>query len=314
MNRLACLFLLCAALPANAQLLTHVITLSGDSILYTHAPFRFVELIDARTDTTKLGLLKESQDPGSFQRIDFPAPLTHYLSDYLSNVVSYSDVSEPVAVVIKEMRIQETPLGAIELAKAELVIDFYLIKDGRYKLIRQLTKQHAYPDKEVSPQLGSVLETAFRLAFADFFAQPSTEGEASVWLDKPAFIKSVVPDMRLRHGPTYVLEYENNKFFQNGEKIKRKIGIATLQGTGDAEILNLLQKNRFNGYYSYVFGGVALSLVGYPVAVYLRDKEELNGAMVLSGSIAAAGSLLTAKANRHYMHRAVDMYNKRYNQ
>jgi hypothetical protein len=300
--------------PAQAQLLTHIITLSGDSILYTNAPFRFVELVDARTDTTKLGLLKEGKDPSTYQRLDLPAPLSDYLSDYLSNVTSYSDVAEPVAVVIREMHIQETPLGAIELAKADLQLDFYLIKDQRYRHIRQITKQHAFPDKEVSPHLGSVLETAIRMAFSEFLALPSTEGEVNQWLDKAAFGQAATPATRLQHGPNYALEFENNKFYQNGQKMKRKEALATLRATEDAEILDLLQKNRFNGYYSYVFGSLALGLAAYPVAVYLRDKDELTGALVLAGTVAAIGSLLTAKANRHYMHQAVEVYNKRYNQ
>ncbi len=306
--------LLAISCIANAQVQTHIITLGGDSILYSNSKFRFTEFIDARNDTTKLGLLKENYNSSQHQLINFPNQPTDYLPSFLNAVVNYASNTENICVVIKELSITEEPLGAIEVAKSRTSIDFYLVKNGNYKLVKKGSISNELPMAEVTGILGLQMETSIRNVFHDFLANPSSEGENSQWLTRSELLEISVPKNRVSMSSIGKLEYAGLKFNLNGKNISRKKAVAILQMANDDEINKLLENNKKNIWLSTGFSAIASGLVLYPIADYANNKAEFKGNYVMYGTASAIIALVTAKVYRDNMREAVKLFNERYNE
>lgn len=299
---------------SNAQVQTHLVTLTGDSVLYSNSKFKFVEFIDARKDTTKLGLLKENYNSKDHQLINFPSEITSYLPSFIDSVVDYSSSAEEVSVVIKSLNLNEEPLGAIEIAKSNIELNFYLIKEHKYKLIKKVNKSTEKPNADATKTLSSEIESLIRNAFHDFLTQPSAEGENNQWLTRKELLKEVIPANRIEVLPIGELDYNGFKFLLNDEKISRNEALEILRNVGDDDINELIDKNRKNFWTSFGLSVVASGLVAYPIIDYLNVHEEFKGDYVIFGTSTAILSLLSAKAYRDNMREAVDLYNERYNE
>jgi hypothetical protein len=298
----------------NAQVQTHLVTLTGDSVLYSNSKFRFVEFIDARKDTTKLGLLKENYNSKDHQLINFPSEITSYLPSFINTVVDYASSAEEVSVVIRSLNLNEEPLGAIEIAKSNIELNFYLIKEHKYKLIKKVNKSSEKPNADATKTLSSEIESLIRNAFHDFLTQPSTEGENNQWLTRKELLKEVIPANRIEVLPIGELDYNGFKFLLNDEKIGRNEALGILRNVDDADINELIDKNRKNFWTSLGFSVVASGLVAYPIYDYATVQDEFKGNYVMFGTGTAILSLLSAKAYRDNMREAVDLYNERYNE
>ncbi|MBI1183728.1 hypothetical protein GC194_05630 [bacterium] len=304
---------LAIAFAIQAQIPVHVVTLSGDSILYNNANFRFYSFLDARSDTTKLGFLKESRDASSYQIINFPEGLSPYLSNFIGAVITHTDSPEDVLVVVKSLSLTEEPLGAIEIVKAAIELDFYLAQNGKYRLIKTVATHTELPDKEVTSLLGAQIERVIRTAFYNFLTQPSTEGENNAWLSKSQLRQLVAPPPHKTVAAMGQLDFFQNEYRLNGKEISRKEAIDLLLSTEDAEIEKFLKKRKRGLALGYTFAAGAALLVGVPVTECIVTKSELNGLPLATGGLFAIGSLLSVKTSRYGMHQAVDIYNKRYN-
>ncbi|MGB0429344.1 MAG: hypothetical protein ACPGLV_02635 [Bacteroidia bacterium] len=299
---------------AFGQVPTHIITLGGDSILYSNSQFRFTEFIDARTDTTKLGLLKENYNSSNHQIINFPKSATEYLPSFLNTVVHYAANCQNICVVIKELTVSEEPLGAIEMAKTGVKIHFYVIKEGQYKLIKKTNASFEKPSAEVSNILGQQMERTIRVAFHDFLVNPSSEGENRKWITKPELIKAEIPKNRVSIAPTGKLEYSGLHFTLNTKTISRKKAIEILRLANDNEINTLIDKNRKNFWASFGFSVIAGSFVSYPIIDFAVNQNEFKSTYIMFGTGSTIVALLLAKAYRDNMREAVDLYNERYNE
>lgn len=306
-------FLMFGILTVNAQNQINYLTLSGDSVLYSNANYKFTEFIDARTDTTKLGLLKETYDGASYQILQFPEEATKYLGEFINNVVDYNSRAKNVCVLVKQLSITEEPLGAIEIAKSNISLQFYLVENNEYKLIKSTEASFEEPGKEVSNTLSAQMERTVRLGFYDFLLEPSSEGENNKFISRKELLKREVPQKRLSTAPMGELDYVQNRFKLNGNSISKKEALKLMEQTNDAEIADLITKHKRNGAVSYVFGAAALAFIGYPIASYVGTEDEFKSTYIMFGSISIIGSLLSAKSNRYQMHKAVDLFNKRYN-
>lgn len=297
-----------------AQLPTHTLSFTGDSLIYSNAPFKFVEVIDARNDTTKLGLLKEKWDADSYQLLNLPKELDVYLLEFLSTVVTHQATTTDVAMVVHDFKISEEPLGAIELAKSLVIIGFYAVNNGQYRLIREVNSSIERPGKEMTPLLSSQLELTFRKNVYDFLSGPTSEGETTRWLTRKELLAEVTPEQRLGLAPTGKITYANNKFWIGGERAKRKEVIDLLEQAGAPEIDRLIRRNRLKGWLSTGFLIVGTTLVVYPVWDIINSGGELNGRLIGVGAMSGMASLLLAKSGRHNMQQAISLFNKRFNE
>ncbi|MFY0674882.1 MAG: hypothetical protein JXQ87_15895 [Bacteroidia bacterium] len=299
---------------SNAQVQTHLVTLTGDSVLYSNSKFRFVEFIDARKDTTKLGLLKENYNSKDHQLINFPTQASTYIASFINSVVDYSTTAEDVSVVIKSLEITEEPLGAIEIAKSNIDLHFYLKKHNRYKLIKVVSAKSEKPNADVTSALSSELELLVRTAFHEFLTQPGTEGENNAWLSKKDLIDNVIPLNRIDVLPIGELDYNGFKYLLNEKKISRKKALGILKNVDDNDINELINKNRKNFWASTGLSLLASGLVAYPIYDYVTVQDEFKGNYIMFGSGSAILALLASKAYRDNMREAVDLYNERYNE
>lgn len=313
-RRLLFLLTLCAlGFTGKAQLPIHTVAFSGDSILYQNAPFQFVEIIDARYDTSKLGLLKEGYDASTYQIIKLPQTCHQYVLSYLNTVVNENMAPTSVALVMKNFSVIEEPLGAIEIVKAHVQFGFYLTRNGQYKKIREVNTLVESPAKEVTDMLGKELEMALRVCVSDFLNKPSTEGENEQWISKEALLKEVIPEKSLQVAPIGELDYAQRKFWLNGERISKKEAIKLLEDTGDDEIIAHVKRHKVHGAYSKVLTGAGLVIISYTLGSYIGTGEELNGLALIYAMGGIIPGLIASKSRRHQMHLAVQLFNDRYN-
>lgn len=298
---------------AKAQLPIYTVTFSGDSILYQNAPFQFVEIIDARYDTSKLGLLKEGFDASSYKLIKLPETCEQYVLSYLNTVINESMTPTPVALVMKNFSVTEEPLGAIEIVKAHVQFSFYLTKNGQYKKIREVNTLIESPAKEVTDMLGKELELALRVCVSDFLNKPNTEGENEQWVSKASLLQQVMPETSLKVAPVGELDYAQRKFWLNGERISKKEAIKLLEDTGDEEIMTHVNRHKTHGVYSKVLTGAGLVIITYTLGSYIGTGEELNGLPLVFAMAGIIPGLIASKSRRHQMHLAVQLFNERYN-
>ena len=312
-NGLALGILMFLSCQLFAQNQTHIISFASDSVIYANAGFSFAKFIDARKDSTKLGILKETNKTESFQSIQFPIATSVYLKKYISSVCHSRPSSIKTAVVMHQLSINEEPLGAIEIAKSRLNFSFYQIKEGRYKFIRTVEVENNLPEKELSQKLGMELEKTVREAFAAFLSQPSSEGEGSPWMSLAQLKTKVLPPRGHPLGSIQKLEYLKSSFWLNNKKVSRKEGIAILRAVDDDEINTLLKKERRNIMAIGSFSALAAVLIGYPLIEYAGSENELNGLVIMGGSVSIIGSLLFLKYKKENLREATKIYNKRYN-
>lgn len=313
-RRLLFIAWLCALAPVcHAQLPTFTIVLGGDSILYQNAPFRFVEVIDARYDTTKLGFLKEGFDASSYQLICFPQTCSDYVLSYIDAVVNESIAPASVAIVMHNFSVTEEPLGAIEIAKARVHFTYYLVKNGQYKKIREINTSVESPAKDVTDILGEEMEKALRTCVKGFLKKPNTEGENTDWVSKEALLKLVMPKAPLTVAPVGELDYAQGRFWLNGKRIDKREALAVLENTEDQEILSHIKKYKSHGIYSKILMGAGVAIVGYTLSTYIGSGDELNGMRLVAAMGSFIPGLLASKSRRHQMHLAVDVFNQKYN-
>ena len=299
---------------ALAQLPIHTLNLSGDSLIYSNSPFKFIEVIDARRDTTKLGLLKETWNGETYQLLSFPNETKTYLLDFLSSVITYQTNTTDVLLVIKDLRALEEPLGAIEIAKTYTELAYYEVKDGRYRLIKELKVSIEQPGKEMTPKLSSQLELTLRENIHEFLSGPTTEGETMVLLKREELMSQVVREDRLTLGPTGKLSYSNNQYWLAGVPIERSQMIAILEQADDDEINRKLLKHRNRKWQSAVLLTTGAALVTYPIWDFAKTGGDFNGRLIGFGGMSGIGGLLLAKLSRRNMKLAVELFNERFNE
>lgn len=298
----------------RAQLPTHTLSLAGDSLIYSNSPFRFVDVIDARKDTTKLGLLKESWDANSYQLLAFPEETTVYLLDFLSAVITYQNTTKDVLLVIKDLKASEEPLGAIEIAKTYVQLAYYEVKDNKYRLIRESEASIEQPAKEMTPRLASQLETTIRKNVKDFLSGPSTEGETMTWLTKTELLKGIIPKDRLTLSPTGKISYSNNKYWLAGERIERKAIIKLLHEAENSEIDQLLSKHKTKKALGSILLVGSTALVLYPIGDFAQKGGDFNGRLIGIGAMSGIAGLLFTKGSRYHMKQAIKLFNKQFNE
>lgn len=305
---------LCALAPlCHAQLPSHKVSLSKDSIWFNNSPYRFTEIIDARFDTTKLGFLKEGFDASTYQILQLPEPCERYVFEYIRSAVKANSSAQDVAIVMHHFNLTEEPLGAIEITKAQVHFSFYLVENKKYRKIREVNTRMESPAKEVTEILSEQLKTTLHGCLTDFMKKPTSEGEDQSWVNRADLLKKVMPTASLKVAPVGELDYAQRKFWLNGERIDKKEALRLLENTEDEEILSHISKFKSHGVYSTALISAGALVVGYTVGTYIGSGDELNGIRLIAAMGGFVPGLLTAKSRRHHMHQAVELFNSKYN-
>jgi hypothetical protein len=147
----------------QAQRLHYVLLDTKKPIEVTGRSFYIAEVIDARVDTTTIGIVYVGPFK-AFHRAAMPKSCAWYLARFFRKSLPEESGQEPITLKIEKFRVEERVLTPVQNGWVDMTLSFY--HHGR--LVYQTTQQEGSTGRDVTKQHAEHIQTALQNAMVEF--------------------------------------------------------------------------------------------------------------------------------------------------
>lgn len=289
---------------AKAQMQNRLLQF-GDLDFETPCALNFDTIVNGSTDKEMLGILKESKETNSFEILKLEKGTETFIKERFHQ----ENAKQKVILVIEEVKLDEEPYGAIEVAKASLTGKAYLKIGDKFKLVYKGTVGNSLSALDVSTKLDSFMATTIIKFLAECCQHISDPASGEAQLFSKDVILSTLSFAKSATAPMGIMSYDG-AFHLSGKKITTAEAKQIFEKTGNEEVISLFEKGKSRQAWGISLATIGSGAISFAVATAIISGPELNGLLIIGGSAGIIGSLFMVRGGKKKLQEACKLYNQ----